>query len=348
MPLDGHAYLSSQGWAGKGSGLREGAISRPVIIAQKKTMAGVGRDRDEAFPFWDHLYSAAAKAIKLKVANSDEEDSADMEPSTSVVSFARTRTGIISNRRPVDGTPAASGTATPDSAPSDSSMPRVSLLTLARREAVKRGLYSMFFRGPVLGPDEEAIAGDETNKSADDHVEPQASGSSTSALKRRKLKDEKRHTKTSKKRKLDNEDQGTFVGEKVDNPAGPASSQGLSDDAESSAAKRMRTKEEKLARKARKEEKLARKARKEEKLARKARKEKRAKRNGSQQADEDQPDSASFVPALEAGVIHQHSGSGVKVIAEQLGPVLVERDRCRPKDDERHPAKSHKKKKQKQ
>ena len=53
MPLDGHAYLVSQGWAGKGSGLRHGAIAKPITLTQKKTLAGVGKDRDEAIPFWD-------------------------------------------------------------------------------------------------------------------------------------------------------------------------------------------------------------------------------------------------------------------------------------------------------
>ena len=87
MPLDGHSYLVSQGWQGKGSGLRHGAINRPVIIAQKKTLSGVGKDRDEAFPFWDQyvayqycknvayyrrsVFSAAVNAVKIKVYNSD-------------------------------------------------------------------------------------------------------------------------------------------------------------------------------------------------------------------------------------------------------------------------------------
>ena len=53
MPLDGHSYLISQGWEGKGTGLRQGAISRPLAIPQKKNLAGLGKDRDEAFPFWD-------------------------------------------------------------------------------------------------------------------------------------------------------------------------------------------------------------------------------------------------------------------------------------------------------
>ncbi len=53
MPLDGHAHLVRQGWSGKGSGLRHGAIAKPVTIIQKKTLSGIGKDRDEAFPFWD-------------------------------------------------------------------------------------------------------------------------------------------------------------------------------------------------------------------------------------------------------------------------------------------------------
>jgi hypothetical protein len=53
MPLDSHSYLRAQGWEGTGKALREGAISRPIAIAQKKTLAGLGKDRDEAFPFWD-------------------------------------------------------------------------------------------------------------------------------------------------------------------------------------------------------------------------------------------------------------------------------------------------------
>ncbi|KAI0252383.1 hypothetical protein BJV78DRAFT_1153737 [Lactifluus subvellereus] len=35
---------------------------------------------------------------------------------------------------------------------SGSSTPRLSLLALAKRETARRGLYSKFFRGPVLGP----------------------------------------------------------------------------------------------------------------------------------------------------------------------------------------------------
>ena len=53
MPLNSHSYLVGQGWQGTGKALRDGGISRPVVIAQKKSLAGGGKDRDEAYPFWD-------------------------------------------------------------------------------------------------------------------------------------------------------------------------------------------------------------------------------------------------------------------------------------------------------
>jgi hypothetical protein len=75
-------------------------------------------------------------------------------PSSSL-DFKRTSTGILSNRRPISGTQASassstSGTSTPDAS---SQLPRLSLMAAAKREAAKRGLYSRFFRGPVLGPE---------------------------------------------------------------------------------------------------------------------------------------------------------------------------------------------------
>ncbi|ETW81669.1 hypothetical protein HETIRDRAFT_384030 [Heterobasidion irregulare TC 32-1] len=149
MPLDGHSYLVAQGWSGTGTGLRRGAISRPLAIPQKKNLAGLGKDRDEAFPFWDHLFAAAATAIKVKISSDDE----DMEEEgTRTFELKRTTTGILSNRRPLIGTPASSGTATPSS--DSTSTSRLSLMALAKKEAARRGLYSRFFKGPVIGPDD--------------------------------------------------------------------------------------------------------------------------------------------------------------------------------------------------
>ncbi|KAG2338508.1 hypothetical protein BDR05DRAFT_969208 [Suillus weaverae] len=154
MPLDGHGYLTSYGWSGKGTGLRTGAIDRPLTIPQKRNLAGVGKDRDEAFPFWDHLYSAATKAITIKIADDDDDDDDDDDQNedslgSTTLQLKRTATGIISNRRPLSGTP-ASGISTPDS----DSYPRTSVMTIAKREAARKGLYSRFFRGPTLTPDD--------------------------------------------------------------------------------------------------------------------------------------------------------------------------------------------------
>ncbi|KAF5366302.1 hypothetical protein D9758_005733 [Tetrapyrgos nigripes] len=146
MPLDGHSYLVSQGWSGKGTGLRQGAISRPITIAQKNNLGGLGKDRDEAFPFWDHLFTAASKAITLKIDNSDESDTDSTTPPVPLLK--RTSTGILSNRRPVDlPSTSTSGTSTPE--PSN----RLSLLAHAKREAARRHLYSRFYRGLVITQD---------------------------------------------------------------------------------------------------------------------------------------------------------------------------------------------------
>jgi len=53
MPFDGNNFLRAQGWAGKGKGLRDGAISGPISIPQKRNLSGLGKDREEDFPFWD-------------------------------------------------------------------------------------------------------------------------------------------------------------------------------------------------------------------------------------------------------------------------------------------------------
>ncbi|KAI0004588.1 hypothetical protein BJV74DRAFT_808327 [Russula compacta] len=131
MPLDGHAFLLAQGWSGTGNGLRKGAISRPITAPQKTNLAGIGKDRDDAFPFWDHIAHnaippASTMSIQIK----------DTRPST--LELRQTSTGILSNRPPVVGTPISSGAATP----------------MLKRESARRGLYSRFFRGPILGPDD--------------------------------------------------------------------------------------------------------------------------------------------------------------------------------------------------
>ncbi|XP_006462759.1 hypothetical protein AGABI2DRAFT_119602 [Agaricus bisporus var. bisporus H97] len=183
MPLDGHSYLVSQGWSGHGTGLRQDSIIRPLAIPQKRTLAGLGKDRDEAFPFWDHVFSIAAKSIQVKLYKDDEDDS-DTEDTPIQSSLELTTTGIISNKPPklgLSATGIATATTTSSSSNSGINTPAITtsiipnslassssnLLVAAKKESAKRILYSRFFRGPVLGPDSDAIiktrTGDETS-----------------------------------------------------------------------------------------------------------------------------------------------------------------------------------------
>lgn len=77
---------------------------------------------------------------------------------SSTLELRQTSTGILSNRPPIVGTPASSGATTPspsvNATPGPSFAPRLSLLALTKRETARRGLYSKFFRGPILGPDD--------------------------------------------------------------------------------------------------------------------------------------------------------------------------------------------------
>lgn len=69
--LDGHEYLAKRGWKGKGTALRSGGIAKPLAVTQKRTLSGLGKDRDEAFPFWEHVYNTSIGAIKIKLHDSD-------------------------------------------------------------------------------------------------------------------------------------------------------------------------------------------------------------------------------------------------------------------------------------
>lgn len=101
----------------------------------------------------------------------------------------RTTTGIISNRRPVSGTPASTSGSTTPSLHVDATA-RLSLLATAKREAAKRGLYARFFRGPVLGPDDSP---------SPSHSVPSSSATSTPVPEH--VEDTVGETKRSKKRK---------------------------------------------------------------------------------------------------------------------------------------------------
>ena len=122
--------------------------------------------------------------------------------SSAATTLKRTTTGILSTRRPVDGTPATSGTNTPDDVEQTG---QFSLLVTAKREAAKRGLYARFFRGPVLGPDSDPLetrAVANTIRTDDVKVETTV----TKKTKKRKQKtDDEDGEKERKKRKKEKE-----------------------------------------------------------------------------------------------------------------------------------------------
>jgi hypothetical protein len=167
MPLDSHSYLVRRGWSGSGSGLRHGSLARPLAIPVKRSLAGVGRDRDDAFPFWEHVFAAAASAIRVNVCDSDDDDDErpknkeDTPPrENTLVPLARTSTGILSHRRP------APSSARPPTDTDSSTAPRhLSLIAIAKRDAARRALYAQFFPGPVIRP-EAVVDGDDSPKHA--------------------------------------------------------------------------------------------------------------------------------------------------------------------------------------
>jgi hypothetical protein len=118
--------------------------------------------------FLSSLFTAAATSINVKLYNDDgdEDDTVsrcfshssstltrphqDTPPqSGSRTPLDRTSTGILSNK------PQKAGLSVLE-APVALQSNRVSIMTLAKRETARRGLYSRFFRGTVLGPDPEA------------------------------------------------------------------------------------------------------------------------------------------------------------------------------------------------
>ncbi|TRM64070.1 hypothetical protein BD626DRAFT_547799 [Schizophyllum amplum] len=153
MVLNTHGYLVSQGWSGQGNGLRHGAIARPIIIAQKKNNKGLGKERDDGFQFWNHVFDAAVKTINIKIADSDDEsDDKSDDNAPTLAALNRTSTGILSNRAPVLGVSAlssetSSGTSTPTVS--------MSIFAQAKRETAKRTLYGRFYRGAVIKSDDD-------------------------------------------------------------------------------------------------------------------------------------------------------------------------------------------------
>jgi hypothetical protein len=157
----------------------------------------------------------------------------------------RTTTGIISNRRPAIG---VSATPTPADEPPQAAAPTsFNLLAAAKRAAARQHLYAFFYRGPVLGPDAEAVVPSVSAKTTGMMVEPPVAPSSAAAVK------EKKKRKSIDDAVCSSGALGTFSADPTHNP----------EEAAKREAKRLR----KAARAARRAEKDARRQRREARIA---------------------------------------------------------------------------------
>lgn len=57
-------FLTNQGWEGPGSGLRKGSIKKPVTVAHKTNLKGIGKERDTGYAWWDDVFSMVANKKK--------------------------------------------------------------------------------------------------------------------------------------------------------------------------------------------------------------------------------------------------------------------------------------------
>lgn len=59
-------YLRGLGWGGPGVSLQPENIharAKPITIAQKKTLSGLGKDRDIAYPWWEMVFATVATKV---------------------------------------------------------------------------------------------------------------------------------------------------------------------------------------------------------------------------------------------------------------------------------------------
>ncbi|WVW85077.1 hypothetical protein I302_107113 [Kwoniella bestiolae CBS 10118] len=130
--FDPAAHLHKHGWKGKGTALKHGHAIKPLAVVQKKTLSGIGKDRDEAVPFWDHIFAATAASLFSSPSPSVSPGPSSWAPPPVQ---ADTKGRIISKPHELIV-----------------AKPKLSINAAARagRELARRGLYSRFLRGKVL------------------------------------------------------------------------------------------------------------------------------------------------------------------------------------------------------
>ncbi|KAK4684085.1 hypothetical protein P7C73_g6118, partial [Tremellales sp. Uapishka_1] len=125
--FDPAAHLTKQGWKGKGTALKHGHATRPLPVVPKKTLTGIGKDRDTAVPFWDHIFASTASTL--------------FSPSTPTTSssWQTLEFGVHPSQR----------------------KPAMSATARSRREVARRGLYSRFFKGTALSEEHTPVEEEE-------------------------------------------------------------------------------------------------------------------------------------------------------------------------------------------
>ncbi|BGP51896.1 hypothetical protein JCM10450v2_007856 [Rhodotorula kratochvilovae] len=145
--FDSATFLRGLGWNGPGSSLNNSAAGRakPVTVAQKKTLSGVGRDRDTSFAWWDAVFTSVAQKVG--------GDKTEQQRTTS--------TGILSHRPPPP-----TGSAYEPLSDSQKSGLNLDAMAAVKLELARRQLYSGFLRGSVLQPDPALDKGKKENAPA--------------------------------------------------------------------------------------------------------------------------------------------------------------------------------------
>ncbi|SNX85693.1 uncharacterized protein MEPE_04402 [Melanopsichium pennsylvanicum] len=133
MPLDTTIFLVSQGWEGVGvplDGKAGKGLKKPLAITQKKTLSGIGKDRDRADDWWNSIFTAGAKSLSIGPSPaSSAAPTPILDKSKASCSLTSWNMGERS-----------AATAT------------MSLSSLAKREHARKTLMSNFVRGKPIVP----------------------------------------------------------------------------------------------------------------------------------------------------------------------------------------------------
>lgn len=206
MPLNTSSFLVSQGWEGVGvplDGKAGKGLKKPLAIPQKRTLSGIGKDRDRANEWWNSIFTAGAKNLNIG-------PSKDSKPNSTSSSGTSTPAAPIATID--DAAAAESAEPTTKTLKTGWSMgPRsvmMSLSSLAKREHARKTLMSNFVRGENIAskePSPEPVAqvkiarAPESVEASDMEVE--AALPFEKRVKSRKTKEEKLEKKLAKERR---------------------------------------------------------------------------------------------------------------------------------------------------